>query len=87
MFEYASVCMCVCVFEHMSENLNNFFKCCSNGLLPKTKVIGFQKTNNFRVQSFFSNHTKMGKKWISEKYRIFSNALKSQILSFKLSLK
>ena len=30
--------------------------------MPKTKVIGFQKTNNFCVQSFSSCYTKMGEK-------------------------
>ena len=32
----------------------------SNEFLSKTKVVGFQKTNNFHVQSFSSYHTKMG---------------------------
>ena len=31
--------------------------------LPKTNVLGFRMTNNFRVQSFWSRHTKMGEKF------------------------
>ena len=35
----------------------------SDELLPKTNVIGFRMTNNFRVQSFSSCHTKFGVKF------------------------
>ena len=40
----------------------------SNELLPKTKVVEFYKTNNFRIQSFSSYNMKFGenpkKQWV-----------------------
>jgi len=35
----------------------------SNEFLPKTKVVEFDITNNFHVQSFSSYHTKFGEKF------------------------
>ena len=53
--------------------------------LPKTNVIGFRMTNNFRVQSFSICHTKMGGKVdFRSVYDIFKY---TQVLNFIFQMK
>jgi len=59
----------------------------SNEFLPRTKVVEFDITNNFHVQSFSSYHTKFGEKFKNNVYRVISFEFKFEFLTFKRSFK